>query len=174
MVQQQQLRRVKDCKALAGEYVKTQHKPVSLWGPLEELNLLVVLQQQLRRVKDCKAVAGEYVKTQHKPVLFEIRMEKWKEKRTMGPNIIKWWKCKDDMMVEYRERVRMKYKELDADTGAVDDEWRQYKDAFVEELCGRTSGRGGTPRSRNQGWWTEEAVKAVGEKREAWKIIEGI
>ena len=24
----------------------------------------------------------------------------------MGPKNIKWWKCKDDMMVEYKERVR--------------------------------------------------------------------
>ena len=39
-------------------------------------------------------------------------------------------------------------------------------------MCGRTSGKGGTPRSRNQGWWTEEVAKAVGEKREAWKMIE--
>ena len=55
--------------------------------------------------------------------------------------------------------------------------WRQYKDAFVgvaEELCGRTSGKGGTSRIRNQAWWTEEVAKAVGEKREAWKMIEGI
>ena len=36
-------------------------------------------------VKDCKALAGEYVTTQHKPVVFEVRMKKWKEKRTMGP-----------------------------------------------------------------------------------------
>ena len=28
MVRQQQLRRVNDCKALTGEYVTTQHKPV--------------------------------------------------------------------------------------------------------------------------------------------------
>ena len=42
----------------------------------------------------------------------------------------------------------------------------------AEELCGRTSGKGGTPRSINQGWWTEEVAKAVGEKREAWKMIE--
>ena len=57
----------------------------------------------------------------------------------------------------------------------MEGEWRQYKDAFVgvaEELCGRMSGKGGTPRSRNQGWWTEEVAKAVGEKREAWKMIE--
>ena len=32
----------------------------------------------------------------------------------------------------------------------------------AEELCGRTSGKGGTPRSRNQGWWTEAVAKAVG------------
>ena len=43
----------------------------------------------------------------------------------------------------------------------------------TEELCGRTSGNGCSPRSRNQGWWTEEVANAVGEKREAWKIIEG-
>ncbi|MEE9445618.1 MAG: hypothetical protein V3V19_08125 [Cocleimonas sp.] len=81
------------------------------------------------------------------------------------------------MMVEYRERVRRKYEELDAEKGTLEGKWRQYKDAFVgvaEELCGRTSGKGGTPRSRNQGWWTEEVAKAVGEKREAWKMIECI
>ena len=48
---------------------------------------------------------GEYVTTQHKPVVFEVRMKKWKEKRTMGPNNIKWWQYKDEMMVEYRQRV---------------------------------------------------------------------
>ena len=48
------------------------------------------------------------------------------------------------MMVEYRDRVRRKYEELDAAKGTVEGEWRQYKDASVEvaeELCGRTSGR---------------------------------
>ena len=45
--------------------------------------------------------------------------------------------------------------------------------AVAEELCGRTSGKGGTPRSRNKEWWTEEVAKAVGEKGEAWKMIEG-
>ena len=77
----------------------------------------------------------------------------------MGPTNIEWYKCKDDLMVECSERVRRKYyEELDADKRTVEGEWRQYKDAFVggmaEELCGRTSGKGGTTRSRNQGWWT--------------------
>ena len=58
-------------------------------------------------------------------------MKKWEEKRTMGLKHIKWWKCKDEMMVEYRERVRRKYEELDAEKGTVEGEWRQYKDAFV-------------------------------------------
>ena len=74
------------------------------------------------------------------------------------------------MTVEYSERVKRKYEELDAEKGTVEGEWRQCKDAFVEvaeELCGRTSGKGGTPRSRNQGWWTEEVAKAVGGKGES-------
>ena len=49
----------------------------------------------------------------------------------MGPNNIKLWKCNDDMTVEYMERVRRKYEELDAEKGTVEGEWRQCKDAFV-------------------------------------------
>ena len=40
------------------------------------------------------------------------------------------------------------------------------KEAFVgaaEELCGRTSGKGGVSRSSNQGWWTNEVAEAVCE-----------
>ena len=80
-------------------------------------------------MKDCKALAGAYVTTQHKPVVFEVRMKKWK--MTMGPKNIKWSKCRDEMMVEYRENVRWKYEELDAEKGTVEGEWKQYKDAFV-------------------------------------------
>ena len=164
--------------AVAGTFFQESHKITYRSGRHKtELDLLVVRQQQLKRVKDCKALVGEYVTTQHKPVVFEVRMKKWKEKRTMGPKNIKWWKCKDGKMAEYRKRVRRKYEELDSEKGTVEGEWRQYKDAFVgvvEELCGRTSGKRGTPRSRNQGWWTEEVAKTVGEKREAWKMIEGI
>ena len=61
----------------------------------------------------------------------------------MGPKNIMWWKCKGDVMVEYRERVRRKYLEL-AEKGTVDCEWRQYRDAVVgvaEGQCGRTSGK---------------------------------
>ena len=77
-------------------------------------------------------------------------------------------------MVEYRKKVRRTYEELAAEKGTVEGERRQYKDSFVgvaEEQCGRTSTKGGTPRSRNQGFWTEEVAKAVGEKREAWNVI---
>ena len=35
-------------------------------------------------------------------------------------------------------------------------------------------GKGGVPRSRNQGWCMEEVAKAVGEKREARKMIDSI
>ena len=80
---------------------------------------------------------------------------------------------RDEMMLEYR--VRRKHEELDVEVGTVAGEWRQHKHAFIgyvaEELCGRGSGKGGTSRSRNQEWWMEEVVNAVGEKREAWKKI---
>ena len=50
----------------------------------------------------------------------------------------------------------------------MDEEWKAFKDAFVgvaEELCGRTSGKGGHH---------QEVAKAIREKREIWKMIEGI
>ena len=68
------------------------------------------------------------------------------------------------------------YEELDAEKGTVE----------AVQGCIRLGGGGAvwqnveerrytsTPRSRNQGWWTEEVAKVVGEKREAWKMIEGI
>ena len=53
----------------------------------------------------------------------------------------------------------------------MEDEWRQYKDAFtgvVGELCGRTSGKGGTPRSRNHARMVDgRGGEGIGEKREA-------
>ena len=64
--------------------------------------------------------------------------------------------------------ARRKYEDLDAKIRTEEGDWRQYNDASVgvaEELCGRTSGKGGTSRSRNQGWWTEEVAKAVGGGR---------
>ena len=80
-------------------------------------------------------------------------------------------------LTAHHRGVRRKHDEPDAEKGTVEGECRQYKDAFVgvaEELCGRTSGKGGTPISRNQGCWKEEVAKAVGENREAWNMIEGI
>ena len=52
----------------------------------------------------------------------------------MGPNNIKLWKCKDDMTVEYRERVKRKYEELDSEKGTVEGEWRQYN-SVLARIC---------------------------------------
>ena len=60
----------------------------------------------------------------------------------------------------------------------MEEEWKAFKGAFVdvaEELCGRTSGKEIIIiKKENQTWWTEEVVKAVGEKGEIWKMTEGI
>ena len=53
-----------------------------------------------------QSVGGRVCHHTAKPVVFEVRMKKWKEMRTMGPTNSKWWKYKDDMMVECSERVR--------------------------------------------------------------------
>ena len=140
-----------------------------------ELDLLVVRRQQLCRIKYCKAIAGEYVTMQHKPVVFIVRMKMTRKSRTQGRKTIKWWKCTEGMIDEYKERVNIKYEELDLEVEAVEEEWKKYKNSFVgvaEEMSGRTSGKGG--RSNNQEWWTDEVARAVDEKREVWKKTETI
>ena len=67
--------------------------------------------------------------------------------------------------------MTVKYEELSEEVGGLEEEWKKYK-AFVgaaEELCGRTSGKGGVSRSCNQEWWISEVAEAVCEKKEAWK-----
>ena len=89
-----------------------------------------------------------------------------------GRKSIKWWKCTEGMINEYKDILKIKYEELDTEVEAVEAEWKKYKDYFVgvaEEMCGRTSGR-----SKNQEWWTVEVARAVDEKREVWKKLETI
>ena len=92
-----------------------------------------------------------------------------------GRKTIKWWKFTGGMIDENKERMKMKYEELDTDVDTVEEEWKKYKASFVgvaEEIYGRTSGKAG--RSKNQEWWTDEVARAVDEKREVWKKIETI
>ena len=138
---------------------------------------MIVRKQQLWKIKDCKVVAGEHVTTQQKPVVFVMRMQKKKQTKTVSRMTIKWWRCKDDVAVEYKDRVTVKYEELSEEVDGLEEEWKKYKEAFVgagEKLCGRTSGTGGMSRSSNQGWWTSLVAEAVFEKKEAWKEIVNI
>ena len=117
---------------------------------------MIVQKQQLWKIKDCKDVAGEHVTTQNKPVVFVVCMQKKKQTKTVGRRTVKWWRCKDDVAVEYKERMTVQYEELSEEVGGLEEEWKKYKEAFVgaaDELCGRTSGKGGVSRSNNQGWW---------------------
>ena len=76
-------------------------------------------------------MAGEHVTTPHKPVVFVVRMQKKKQTKTVGRRTIKWWRCKDDVAVEYKERVTVKYEELSEEVGGLEEEWKKYKEAFV-------------------------------------------
>ena len=51
-----------------------------------------------------------------------------------------WWRCEDDVVVEYNEEVRVRYEELSEEVGGLEEKWKMYKEAFVgaaEELCGK-------------------------------------
>ena len=78
-----------------------------------ELDLVLIRKQQLWRMKDCKAITGEHITTQCKPEVFVVRMNRAKPNKIVGRKTIKWWKCIDGVAIEYRERVNVKYEELD-------------------------------------------------------------
>ena len=141
-----------------------------------DLDLVLVRKEQLWKIKDCKAIAGEHTTTQHKPVVFVVRMKRTTPNKIVGRKTLKWWKCRDGVATEYRQRVKEKYEELGEEADNVEEEWKKYQDAFVgnaEELCGRSTGMGGKAR-KNQEWWTTEVASAIREKKEAWKVIEHI
>ena len=87
-----------------------------------ELDLVIVRKQQLWKIKDCKAVAGEHVTTQHKPVVFVVCMQKKKQTKTVCRWTIKWWRCKDNVAVEYKERMTVKYEELSEEVCGLEEE----------------------------------------------------
>ena len=89
-----------------------------------ELDLVVVRKCQLWMVKDCKAVAGEHVTTQHKPVVFVLWMEKRREVKSRGEKIIRWGKCRGTVAVEYKERLRAKYEQLNEESEGLEEEWK--------------------------------------------------
>ena len=126
------------------------------------------MKEQLWKIKDCKAIAGEHTTTQHKPVVFVVRMKMTKPNKIVGRTTIKWWRCRDGVAREYRQRVKEKYEELVEEVDNVEEEWKKYKDAFVgnAELCGISTGMGGKAR-KNQEWWTTEVASAIREKKEA-------
>ena len=128
-------------------------------------------------------VAGSFVQKKRQS---QSDIQKWKPQNRTGPTsnrkanvrksriqgrkTINWWTCTEGMVDEYKERVKIKYEELDTEVEAAEEEWKKYKDYFegvAEEMCGRTSGKGGM--SKNQEWWTDEVARAVDEKRDVWK-----
>ena len=55
---------------------------------------------------------GEHVTTQHKPVVFVVWMEKRREVKSRGRFIIRLWKCRGNIVVEHKERMRARYDQL--------------------------------------------------------------
>ena len=72
--------------------------------------------------------------TQHKPVVFVVRMQKKKQTRNVGRKTVKWWRCKDDVAVEYDERMTVKYEELSEEVGGLEEEWKKLQISFLWEL----------------------------------------
>ena len=102
--------------------------------------------------------------TQHKPLVFVVRMQKRSKDKVGVRKTIKWWKCSRDTAVTHKERLKLDYGKLGTSTGTVEEEWKTFKDAFVdaaEELCGRTSGKGDPIKKENQTRWMEEVAKAI-------------
>ena len=93
----------------------------------------------------------------------------WRKRgRLRGWKIIRWGKCWGNMLME-EYGVRERYEQLSKEAEGLEEECKKYGEAFrgiAEVLCGRTSGKGASSRDRNQVRWTEEVVKAVGEKKE--------
>ena len=84
----------------------------------------MVRKHQLWKVKNCKAVAGEHVTTQHKPVVFVVWMEKRREVKSKGQNIM-WGKCRGNVVIEFKQRMRARYDQLNEEVEGLEEEWKK-------------------------------------------------
>ena len=50
----------------------------------------------------------------------------------VGRRTIKWWRCKDEVAVEYKERVTAKYEELSEEVGGLEEDWKSTKKHLSE------------------------------------------
>ena len=55
-------------------------------------------------------------------MVFVVRMQKKKQAKTVGRRTIKWWRCKDDVAVDCKERVTVKYEEHSEEVGGLEEE----------------------------------------------------
>ena len=51
-------------------------------------------------------------------MVFVVCVQKKKQTKTVGRRTIQWWMCKDDVAVEYKERVTVMHKELSEEVGS--------------------------------------------------------
>ena len=88
-----------------------------------ELDLAVGRKRQLWIVKDCKAVAGEHVTTQHPLVVFVVCIERRKDIKRSGWKMFQWGKWSGNAVMEYKERMRARYDQLEEAEGL--EEWKK-------------------------------------------------
>ena len=70
-------------------------------------------------------MVGEHVTTQHKPVVFVVRMEKRREIKSRSRKIIRWVKCRGNVVVEDKERMRARYEQLSVEAEGLEEEWKK-------------------------------------------------
>ena len=91
----------------------------------------MVRKRQLWKFKDCKTVAGEHVTTQHKPVVLVVWMEKRRKVKSRGRKIIRFGKCRGNVLIEDKERLRARYEQLSEEVEGleegVEEVWRGVK-----------------------------------------------
>ena len=66
-------------------------------------------------------MAGGHVTTQHKPV---------KQTNTVDHKTIKWWRCKDNVAVVYKDQVTVRYEEFSEEVGV----WRTNEKSTKKHL----------------------------------------
>ena len=69
---------------------------------------------------------------------------KRREVKSRGRKIIRLGKCRGKVVIEYKERMRVRYEELGEEAKGLEEN-KKYREAFrgiAEVLCGRTSGKG--------------------------------
>ena len=117
--------------------------------------MLIIRSCKRNKVRYCNVLAGEHITSQHEPLVYEMWIERDKQRRRKQRQVIRWRKCEGEKMEQYKSEVNRTFRLLKEQREDAKADWTAFNEGFIgtaEEICGRTSGKPTQSRKKKELW----------------------